>query len=234
MKIIQISCGEAHTIVLNNKNEVYSWGFGSNGQLGLGFCEDSFEVGKGLSKSRIFTPKKIKSFENKALINEIQCGKTFSMFITTNGELYSCGVNDLKQLGIPDSPPRNHIKNIDCQCKDFVIPTKLEYFLNMKVEKISCGEAHCVAIVKEKYSNERIIWSWGNNRYGQLGLGDKINFSLPKPNTFLFEYKDKKYDSISCGGFHSLCLINYNEDLSWIENDFKNTICKIINVIGMI
>ena len=50
MKIVRISCGEAHTIVLNNKNEVYSWGFGSNGQLGLGFCEDSFEIGKGLSK----------------------------------------------------------------------------------------------------------------------------------------------------------------------------------------
>ena len=234
MKIVRISCGEAHTIVLNNKNEVYSWGFGSNGQLGLGFCEDSFEIGKGLSKSRIFTPKKIKSFENKTLINDIQCGKTFSMFISTNGELYSCGVNDLKQLGIPDSPPRNHIKNIECQCKDFVIPTKLEYFLNMKVEKISCGEAHCVAIIKEKYSNERIIWSWGNNRYGQLGLGDKINFSLPKPNTFLFEYKEKKYESVSCGGFHSLCLINYNEDLSWIENDFKNIICKLINDIGMV
>ena len=237
MKIIKISCGEAHSIVLNDKKEVYSWGFGSNGQLGLGFCEDSFELGTGLSRSRIFTPKKIKTFENfenKVLINDIQCGKTFSMFIDTNGGLYSCGVNDLKQLGIPESPPRNHLKNKDCQCKDFVIPTKLDYFLNMKVEKISCGEAHCVAIVKENHSNERIIWSWGNNRYGQLGLGDRINFSLPKPITFLFEYKENKFESVSCGGFHSLCLIQYNEDLSWIEDDFKKNICQIINDIGII
>lgn len=237
MKVTKISCGEAHSIILNNKKEVYSWGFGSNGQLGLGFCEDSFELGTGLSKSRIFTPQKIKAFDNsdqKVLISDIQCGKTFSMFIDTKGGLYSCGVNDLKQLGIPESPPRDHLKHNDHQCKDFVIPTRLEFFLNMKVEKISCGEAHCLAIVKENHSNERIIWSWGNNRYGQLGLGDKINFSLPKPINFLLEYKENKFEGVSCGGFHSLCLIESNEDINWIENDFKNTICKIIEDIGII
>ena len=115
-----------------------------------------------------------------------------------------------------------------------VLPTRLEFFLNMKVEKISCGEAHCLAIVKENHSNERIIWSWGNNRYGQLGLGDKINFSLPKPINFLLEYKENKFESVSCGGFHSLCLIESNEDINWIEDDFKHTICKIIEDIGII
>ena len=230
MIITKIACGEAHTIVLNSKNEVYSWGFGSNGQLGLGFCEDSFEVGTGLSKSRILTPKKIQALQNKK-ITDIQCGKTFSMFIDSDGGLYSCGINDLCQLGIPDIPPQNHIKNFDAQCTDFVIPTKLEYFLDMKVEKISCGEAHCVAIVKDIHSNEKLIWSWGNNRYGQLGLGDKIKVSLPKPITFLFEYKKNKFESVSCGGFHSLCLIERKEDINWIENDFKIHICKLINEI---
>ena len=215
---------------MNSKKEVYSWGFGSNGQLGLGFCEDSFELGTGLSKSRIFTPKKIQSLHNKQ-ISDIQCGKTFSMFIDSNGGLYSCGVNDLYQLGIPDLPPQNHVKNFDAQCMDFIIPTKLEYFLDMKVEKVSCGEAHCVAIVKDFHSNDKLVWSWGNNRYGQLGLGDKIKVSLPKPITFLFEYKKNKFESVSCGGFHSLCLIKHKEDINWIENDFNYNICKVINDI---
>ena len=229
MKIKKVSCGEAHTMALNDKNEVYSWGFGSNGQLGLGFCEDSFELGEGLSKSRVFTPQKIKTFENKTLINDIECGKTFSMFISSKGELFSCGVNDLYQLGIQESPP---IKK-EGQCRDIVFPTIVECFSFMKVEKISCGEAHCIAIIKDS-SNNRIIWSWGNNRYGQLGLGDKIKFSSPTIVTFFFEYKENKFESISCGGFHSLCLIENNEDISWIENDFKNTICKIINNIEII
>ena len=227
-KITKISCGEAHTIVLNSKKEVYSWGFGSNGQLGLGFCEDSFEIGTGLSKSRIFTPKKIQTLQNKK-ISDIQCGKTFSMFIDSSGGLYSCGVNDLYQLGIPELPPQDHIKNFDAKCNDFIIPTRLEYFLGMKVEKISCGEGHCIAIIKDQLSNGKLIWSWGNNRYGQLGLGDKSNISLPKPITFLFEYTKNKFESVSCGGFHSLCLIKYNEDINWIEDDFNNIICKVIN-----
>ena len=95
MKIIKVSCGEAHIIVLNNKKRSLQLGFSSNGQLGLGFCVDSFEVGTGLSKSRIFTPQKIKTFDNLAKIRDIRCGKTFNMFITTDGALYSCGVNDL-------------------------------------------------------------------------------------------------------------------------------------------
>ena len=208
MKIIKVSCGEAHTMALNDKNEVYSW---------------------GLSKIRVFTPQKIKTFENKTLINDIECGKTFSMFISSKGELFSCGVNDLYQLGIQESPP---IKK-EGQCRDIVFPTIVECFSFMKVEKISCGEAHCIAIIKDS-SNNRIIWSWGNNRYGQLGLGDKIKFSSPTIVTFFFEYKENKFESISCGGFHSLCLIENNEDISWIENDFKNTICKIINNIEII
>ena len=236
MKIIKISCGEAHTIVLNDKNEVYSWGFGSNGQLGLGFCEDSFELGTGLSNSRIFTPKKIESFEKDVSIKDVQCGKTFSMFIDKFGALYSCGVNDLNQLGIPEPPPQNHVRNYDSQCKDYVLPTKLIYFNNLKVEKISCGEAHCLAIIKGSQNTDKSIWSWGNNRYGQLGLGDgiKCKCSLPKPIIYLLEYKDNEYKSVSCGGFHSLCLINSKEDINWIKDDFQNIICKIINDIGII
>ena len=78
-------------------------------------------------------------------------------------------------------------------------------------------------------SNEKLVWSWGNNRYGQLGLGDKSNISLPKPITFLFEYTLNKFESVSCGGFHSLCLIKHNEDINWIEDDFNNIIYKVIN-----
>ncbi len=35
------------------------------------------------------------------------------MFTDPNRGLNSCGVNDLYQLGIPDSPPQAHIKNLD-------------------------------------------------------------------------------------------------------------------------
>ena len=54
-----------------------------------------------------------------------------------------------------------------------------------------------------------------------------IKKSTPNPINYLAEYNSKIFDDISCGGFHSLCLIKYKENLNWIEDDYN----KIINII---
>ena len=230
--IIKISCGEAHSLALTNNGTVYSWGFGSNGQLGLGFCEDSFEPGTGLTKSRIFTPHLVKGLDDEKII-DIKCGKTFSMFINDKNELFACGVNDLNQLGINEPFSKEHLHNKETPCYDFVFPIKVDCFLNMKVLKVSCGEGHCLAVIKDLISNIITIWSWGNNKFGQLGQGSLVKKSTPNPINFLSDYNSKNFDEISCGGFHSLCLIKYRENLKWIEDDFKK-IQNIIDEIGLI
>ena len=194
IKIKKISCGEAHSLALTEKGKVYSWGFGSNGQLGLGFCEDSFEPGQGLLKSRIFEPQLINNFKdyskamtnvsnyncNNIKIKDIQCGKTFSLFINTTNNLYACGINDLNQLGFKDIEPKENLFNPEIQCDDYIYPSLLKCFENKKVEKISCGEGHCLAIVNDINSNTQSVWSWGNNKFGQLGHGSIVKISLPK------------------------------------------------------
>ena len=223
--IIKVSCGEAHSLALSSKGEVYSWGYGSNGQLGLGFCEDSFEPGLAAQLSRKFTPQYLKSLEDTN-IKDVQCGKTFTMFINDKKDVFACGVNDLSQLGIKEYAD---MRNNNNTCYDVVWPTILDYLIDKKVQKLSCGEAHCLAIVKYP-ENKKSIWSWGNNKFGQLGHGSWLSKSLPKPINFLLGFNNEKvqFEEISCGGFHSLCLIKYKEDLSWIEDDFK-TIVDIIN-----
>ena len=234
INIIKISCGEAHSIALSNDGKVYSWGFGSNGQLGLGFCEDSFEPGEGLKNSMRYTPQKIEEI-NDEIICKVKCGKTFSMFINNKGELFACGVNDLNQLGIQEIPSKDHLFNkSEEMCSDFVYPTKVDCFLNMKVENISCGEGHCLAVIKDILSNTQAIWSWGNNKFGQLGQGTIIKKSLPRPINSLFEFNNFTYTGVACGGFHSLCLIKHKENINWIKDDYEKIICIIINDIGII
>ena len=230
--IKKISCGEAHSLALTSNNVVYSWGFGSNGQLGLGFCEDSFEPGTGLTKSRIFSPHLVKGLNEEKII-DVQCGKTFSMFINDKNELFACGVNDLNQLGINESISKEHLYSGETPCYDIVMPIKIDCFLNMKVLKVSCGEGHCLAVIKDLISNITTIWSWGNNKFGQLGQGSLAKKSTPNPINYLSEYNSKNFDEIACGGFHSLCLIKYRENLNWIEDDFKK-ITNIIDEIGII
>ena len=224
--IIKIACGEAHSIALSNKGSVYSWGFGSNGQLGLGFCEDTFEPGYGTQLSRKFTPQYIKYLENEN-ITDIQCGKTFTMFTNNKNEIFATGVNDLNQLGIIDRP---QMRKNEIICYDIVFPTKLDYLIEKKVQKLSCGEGHCLAIVNYP-ENVKAVWSWGNNKFGQLGHGSWVPKSLPKPINYLLGINNDKiqFEEIACGGFHSLCLIKYKDDISWIEDDFK----KIENAINL-
>jgi len=36
LKVIEISCGESHTLALTDEREIYTWGGGQLGQLGHG------------------------------------------------------------------------------------------------------------------------------------------------------------------------------------------------------
>ena len=39
------------------------------------------------------------------------------------------------------------------------------------------------------------------------------------------------FEEISCGGFHSLCLVKYKESINWIDDDFEKKISKTIDEI---
>ena len=223
--IVKVSCGEAHSLALSSKGDVYSWGFGSNGQLGLGFCEDSFEPGLASQMSRRFTPQYIKSLEDTS-IRDIQSGKTFTMFISERRQVLACGVNDLSQLGLNK---HIHLRKNENLCYDVVWPTILDYLVDKKVQRLACGEGHCLAIVNYP-ENMRSVWSWGNNTFGQLGHGSWVKKCLPKPINFLLGFNNDKiqFEEISCGGFHSLCLTKYKENLNWIDDDFQ----KIVEAIN--
>ena len=85
--MLQVSLGEAHTLVLDNDGQIYSFEWGDLGQLGFPtntkeFIINKVEVGKG------------------ERVREIAAGAVFSCAITTNGELYTWGSGQNGQLGI--------------------------------------------------------------------------------------------------------------------------------------
>ena len=83
IKISQISCGYCHVLALSEKGNVYSWGYGGEGQLGLG---------NKISISYI--PKIIDYFnENEIIIFQISSGFHSSYFLTENNSIYICGTN---------------------------------------------------------------------------------------------------------------------------------------------
>jgi alpha-tubulin suppressor-like RCC1 family protein len=95
-KVVQVACGEAHTVALTDQAKVWGWGMSMYGQLGLGFSSDSFEPGVGMQLSRVNEPTEITPFMPPHVkVTNINCGAMFTLFITDENELYGCGINDL-------------------------------------------------------------------------------------------------------------------------------------------
>mmetsp|Transcript_34656 Transcript_34656/g.53034 ORF Transcript_34656/g.53034 Transcript_34656/m.53034 type:complete len:151 (+) Transcript_34656:6645-7097(+) len=80
LNVVQIACGETHSLCLTKEGQIWGWGLSMYGQLGLGFSSDSFEPGMGMEKSKVPEPKEIECLREEN-ISKIFCGSTFSLFL---------------------------------------------------------------------------------------------------------------------------------------------------------
>ncbi|EGG21551.1 regulator of chromosome condensation domain-containing protein [Cavenderia fasciculata] len=136
-------------------------GSGSNGQLGLGNCDD------------VSVPSLVPTTINDGdgvVITHIACGGYHSGYVSSDGSVHMSGGNDCGQLGLNDTTINNNNNN-----KAITQFTPINHFkqLNIKITKISCGWNHTVAL-----SSDNRLWSWGSNSHFQLGF----NTSLPSSN----------------------------------------------------
>jgi alpha-tubulin suppressor-like RCC1 family protein len=53
---------------------------------------------------------------------------------------------------------------------------------------------------------DNMVYSLGQNEYGELGLGDTLNRTLPTEIKF---FENKKINSIICGGLSTIVISNY-------------------------
>ncbi len=86
-RIIQIAAGGRHLVILNNKGEVYTCGFGGMGQLGHGNTDDQF------------TPKKVTALNGKTIVF-VAAGQYHTIAISSTGELFAFGYNIDDCLGL--------------------------------------------------------------------------------------------------------------------------------------
>ena len=71
-------------------------------------------------------------------------------------------------------------------CYDIVTPIKIEMFMRMKIINVSCGESHVLAITEDNCI--KTLFSWGSNRFGQLGQGIQTKQSMPKIVNYFLLY----------------------------------------------
>lgn len=161
--VVQVACGETHSLALCKNGSIFGWGMSLYGQLGLGFSSDSFEPGLGMEKSKVMEPRKIETL-NDEKIQKIFCGATFSLFLTNNGELYGCGMNDLGQLGediFNDLSVLQNARMGQQQTSDITVPTQVSSLQGIQIHTVACGEAHVLAIDGDGKETRNMLWAWG-------------------------------------------------------------------------
>jgi alpha-tubulin suppressor-like RCC1 family protein len=175
--IIDLSYGLWHYIARTIDNKIYCWGNNCWAQLGNG-REDENRVQEN-------NPE-LNELLSDLNITVIKCSAQHSMALTQSGEVYAWGSNGSGQIGCGDNFDKS-------------MPTKVKAFNEIKIKMISCGFHHSMALTEN-----RCVYSWGSNQFGQLGIANIKESNTPKQ----IEMKDIIIDKITCGSDHSLLLTN--------------------------
>ncbi|KAG0488076.1 hypothetical protein HPP92_006887 [Vanilla planifolia] len=199
--IKMVAAGAEHTAAISENGELYGWGWGRYGNLGLGDRNDRL------------IPEKVMANDGKAMVL-VACGWRHTITVSSSGKLYTYGWSKYGQLGhgnfedhlIPHrlealrdvfisqiSGGWRHSMALTFDGKlygwgwnkfgqlglgdnaDHNSPLQVRFPNEEKVVQISSGWRHTVALTERKN-----VFSWGRGTTGQLGHGDSIDRNTPK------------------------------------------------------
>lgn len=182
--------GESHTLIVTPNGQVYAFGSTSYGRLGLGTIHDPVRP--------YSAPRPITQFADVAsppIVKAVSAGVQHSLFLDQDGGAWSCGDNDLGQLGLGDA-------------RDIVTPTKITEFYGTeeipRIVDIAAGGFHSLFL-----DDQGQVWGCGNNRFNQLGISS-ITFGNTDIPHLIEEFEGRSTRpfiiKISAGADHSLLL----------------------------
>jgi alpha-tubulin suppressor-like RCC1 family protein len=149
-----IAAGHAHTIV-SCSNQLYGFGSNTQGELGLGD-----KINKTPLPLRIILPEEGK-------IKSIAAGNNHTLVLYENGQLWGFGDNSEGELGLGDISAQRTPRRI-------ILPK------GETVMSIATGRRHTLALCKNS-ENSTILYGFGVNSEGQLGLGHTVGQKTPQP-----------------------------------------------------
>ncbi|XP_015767873.1 PREDICTED: serine/threonine-protein kinase Nek9-like [Acropora digitifera] len=161
--VAEVACGECHIVVITVSKEVYSWGCGEYGRLGLGNEDDCA------------APQKV-NIPAQCKVLAVCCGTDFTFLLTTAGRLLGFGNNEENQLGMntPQSLRKRQIKSTTGHLPYVTSPKPVMSFNKYSISSVAAGRSHS-AVIDGKFegcndSLDNQIYSWGRGDNGRLGV----------------------------------------------------------------
>ncbi|XP_040982477.1 RCC1-like G exchanging factor-like protein isoform X2 [Aquila chrysaetos chrysaetos] len=185
-RVLQVSCGRAHSLILTDSEGVFTMGNNSYGQCGRKVVED-----ETYSESHLI--HQLKEFDSRVV--QVVCGQDHSLFRTKKGAVYACGWGADGQTGL------GHY-NITS------VPTKLHGDIaGVNIIQVSSYGDCCLAV-----SDEGDVFGWGNSEYLQLAsVTETTQVNVPRHLPF----KIGKIKEAACGGTGNVVLTEEGNVFVW-------------------
>jgi alpha-tubulin suppressor-like RCC1 family protein len=204
-----ISTGRLHSCALLDDGSVKCWGLNDEGQLGLGDVlnrgDELGEMGDNLPAVDLGTGRKVTA---------VAAGAQHTCALLDNGSVKCWGSNIYGYLGLGDTLSRG------------AGPSEM----GDNLPAVSLGIGRTAVSVAASYSHtcalldNGTVKCWGNNPYGELGLGDTLgrgrNDSDMGDNLPVVNLGTGRLAvGISAGSFYSCALLDTNDVKCWGAND---------------
>uniref|UniRef100_A0A8C3BPR9 RCC1 like n=1 Tax=Cairina moschata TaxID=8855 RepID=A0A8C3BPR9_CAIMO len=194
-RVLQVSCGRAHSLILTDSEGVFTMGNNSYGQCGRKIVEDEI-----YSESHLI--HQLNDFDSRVV--QVVCGQDHSLFRTEKGTVFACGwgFSTLSLMML-------------CNLLQVSVPRHLPFKIG-KIKEAACGGTGNAVLTEEGN-----VFVWG---YGILGKGPNLTeTAVPEmiPPS-LFGWSDLNPDvrvaHVRCGLSQFAALTNRGELFVWGKN----------------
>ncbi|CAL1374581.1 unnamed protein product [Linum trigynum] len=215
VRIVTVAAGGRHTLALSDIGQVWGWGYGGEGQLGLGSrvrmvssphpipCIESSQ-GRDISGgySRAGMTSEGQTFRVVGnYIKAIACGGRHSVVVTDAGVLLAFGWGLYGQCGQGSTD-------------DELSPTCVSTMLGIRMAAVAAGLWHSICV-----SDDGDVYAFGGNQFGQLGTGVDQAETIPRlldaPSL-----ENENARTVSCGARHSAVVTVDGKVFCWGWNKY--------------
>ncbi|XP_019782566.1 serine/threonine-protein kinase Nek8 isoform X1 [Tursiops truncatus] len=194
-EMVQVACGASHVLALSTERELFAWGRGDGGRLGLGnreshSCPQQVPMPPGQEAQRVV------------------CGIDSSMILTVSGQALACGSNRFNKLGLDhlslgeEPAPHQQVEEALSFTPLGSAPLDREPLLS-----VDLGTAHSAAVTA---SGD--CYTFGSNQHGQLGTIARRVSRVPCQVQGL---QGIKIAMVACGDAFTVAIGAESEVYSW-------------------
>uniref|UniRef100_A0A8C6DGU3 Serine/threonine-protein kinase Nek8 n=1 Tax=Moschus moschiferus TaxID=68415 RepID=A0A8C6DGU3_MOSMO len=192
-EMVQVACGASHVLALSTERELFAWGRGDGGRLGLGTreshsCPQQVPMPPGQEVQRVI------------------CGIDSSMILTVPGQALACGSNRFNKLGLDhlslgeEPAPHQQVEEALNFTPLGSAPLDREPLLS-----VDLGTAHSAAVTA---SGD--CYTFGSNQHGQLGTSARRVSRAPCQ-----VLQGMKIAMVACGDAFTVAIGAEGEVYSW-------------------